>query len=175
MSSLQASGVSVPNVDDPEAFPALAWRLLFHQQPTFQPFRGPPPLRGLHAYHIFKYIRKQRGKQTVIPYHSHHQRTKTFYLILPVLKENKWQKKAKKGPLVTLKFCIWEHESRDVFILFLSRDYAYFIDIYIFLCCLNLCISAIRLKGVISCPTQSFCAFSVLLTWTQCRRGAGLF
>lgn len=38
---------------------------------------GPPPLRGLHAYHIFKYIRKQRGKKkTVIPYHSHHQRTK---------------------------------------------------------------------------------------------------
>lgn len=61
---------------------------------------GPPPLRGLHAYHIFKYIRKQRGKKkTVIPYHSQHQRTK----ILPdftCFKGEQMTKKAKKKDLL---------------------------------------------------------------------------
>lgn len=76
--------------------------LLFHHQPTHQPFRA-PPLRGLHAYHIFEYIRKQRRrrkkkkilndkKRLSSLYHSHHQRTK----ILPVLKDNIRQKKGGK-------------------------------------------------------------------------------
>lgn len=83
-------------------------------------------------------------------------------------------KKAKKGPLVTLKFCIWEHESRDVFIPFFSRDYAYFIDIYIFLCCLNLCISAIRLKGLISCPPHK-ASVLFLPSWRELSVDGGHF
>lgn len=63
-----------------------------------------------------KYIRKQRGrgdilndkKKTVIPYHSHHQRTKILPDFTCFKGEQKTKKKKNggKGPLVTLKFCI---------------------------------------------------------------------
>lgn len=36
----------------------------FHHQPAHLPFRA-PPLRGLHACHIFKYTRKQKREKNV--------------------------------------------------------------------------------------------------------------
>lgn len=131
---------------------------------------GPPPLRGLHAYHIFKYIRKQRGKKkTVIPYHSRHQRTK----ILPdftCFKGEQTTKRRKKKDLLLHWSFVFGNMKAGMFSYFFFRDYAYFIDIYIFLCCLNLCISAIRLKCVFLL-SRSFCAFSALITWAQCYGG----
>lgn len=82
--------------------------------PSISP-SGAPPLRGLHAYHIFRVYKKTtRGGGGEIPnnkkkdssHTSHTTRGLKFYLILPVLKENKDKKRQEKGPLVTLKFCI---------------------------------------------------------------------
>lgn len=142
--------------------PSQPWpkRLLFHHQPTHQPFRA-PPLRGLHAYHIFKYIRKQRekkilnDKKTVIPYHSHHQRTK----ILPVFKgEQKTKKKRKKDLLLHWSF-VFRNMKAGMFSYFFFLFFQRLCILHwYFLCCLNLCISAISLKCVYISP-WSFCAF----------------
>lgn len=123
LSPPQAGGVSVPNVDDPEAFPALAWRPPLHHQSIHQPFRG-PPLRGLHAYHIFQ-VYKKTGRGGSIPndkkkdssHTSHTTRGLKFYLILPVLKENKDKKGGKKDLLLHWSF-VFRNMKAGMFSLF---------------------------------------------------------
>lgn len=99
--------------------------------PSISP-SGAPPLRGLHAYHIFQVYKKTgRGggyfkRQKKDSSHtSHTTRGLKFYLILPVLKENKDKKGGKKDLLLHWSF-VFRNMKAGMFSFFFFRDYAYF-------------------------------------------------
>lgn len=96
---------------------------------------GPPPLRGLHAYHIFKYIRKQRGKKRLSSHTTHTTRGLKFYLILPVLKENKRQKRRKKKKDLLLHWSfVFGNMKAGMFSYFFFSEIMHTSLIYIFFC-----------------------------------------
>lgn len=149
------------------------WMILRPSQPWPEVSPFPPPahpstlpgpsstrLACLPHLQVYKKTKREKKindkKRPVIPYHSHHQRTKHFTRF-------KGEQKTKKGGKRTscytevLYLGTWKQGCFHTFFSYFQR---LCILHWYFLCCLNLCISAIRLKCVyISSPQKLLCFF----------------